>query len=191
MKEEAISVGGLVVTALGVKRQERSLGYAVQGVDEKKLDEMPTVNISDALQGRVAGVQVTASNSRPGASNRVVIRGESSFTGGGQPLYVIDGVPVMMDTDNQGNFALEGGQANSRSMDIDMNNVESINVLRGAAATALYGSRAANGAIIIKTKSGQPGTPTRFTINSRYEMQNPILQGLPDAYTRRSGRVLL
>lgn len=183
LKEEAIQVGGLVVTALGVQRQERSLGYAVQGVDEKKLQETPTTNITDALQGKVAGVQVSASSSRPGGSNRVVIRGESSFTGGGQPLYVIDGVPVLMDTENQGGFALEYGQAGSRSMDIDMNNVESINVLRGAAATALYGSRAANGAIIIKTKSGTPGTPTRFTLNSRYEMQNPVLAGYQSTYT--------
>ncbi len=183
LSQEAIPVGGLVVTALGVQRSQRSLGYAVQDVSERKLEQAPVTNITEALQGQVAGVQVSASSSRPGASNRVVIRGESSFTGGGQPLYVVDGVPVMMDTENQGGFALEVGQAGSRSMDIDMNNVESISVLRGAAATALYGSRAANGAIIIKTKSGEPGTPTRFSINSRYELQSAILKGYQTQYT--------
>ncbi|MGH7447420.1 MAG: carboxypeptidase-like regulatory domain-containing protein, partial [Longimicrobiales bacterium] len=145
LRPEPISMEGIVVTALGIERSERSLGYAVQNIDAERLERVPQTNITSALQGKVAGVQVVSSSSRPGASARVTIRGESSFTGGGQPLYVIDGVPVSMDTERQGGFAgqtsfqLEVGEAGSRSMDIDLNNVEDIAILRGAAATALYG----------------------------------------------------
>jgi len=180
---EAIEVEGIVVTALGIERTERSLGFAVQNMQVEELEEMPQLNLTAALQGRSAGVQVTSTGSRPGAPSRVVIRGESSFQGSGQPLYVIDGVPISLDTENQGGFALEVGQAGSRSMDIDMNNVEELSILRGAAATALYGSRAAHGAIIIKTKQGQAGAPTRFTLNTRYEMQDAILEGYQTTYT--------
>jgi TonB-dependent SusC/RagA subfamily outer membrane receptor len=152
LRRQAIDVEGVVVTALGISRSERGLGYAVQNLDSDALAEIPTLNVAEALQGRAAGVQVTRTSSRPGASSRVVIRGESSFTGGGQPLWVVDGIPIEMETDQQGTFAPEGGQAGSRSMDIDMNNIEEMSVLRGAAATALYGSRAAHGAIIIRTR---------------------------------------
>lgn len=183
LSPQAIDLEDVVVTALGIERTERSLGYAVQNLDSERLGEIPAVNITEALQGQVAGVQVTRTSSRPGGSSRVVIRGESSFTGGGQPLYVIDGVPVSMETDDQGGFELELGEAGSRSMDIDMNNVEEISVLRGAAATAIYGSRAAHGAIIIKTKEGQAGAPTRFTLNTRYQTDAPMLDGIQEEYT--------
>ncbi|MEX1183413.1 MAG: SusC/RagA family TonB-linked outer membrane protein [Gemmatimonadota bacterium] len=191
LSQEAISIDGITATALGIERSERSLGYAVQNIDAERLATTPQTNITSALQGKVAGVQVVQSSSRPGASARVTIRGESSFMGAGQPLYVIDGVPVSMDVETQGGYAgqgngnnpLETGQAGSRSMDIDLSNVEDIAVLRGAAATALYGSRAAHGAIIITTKSGQPGMPTRFSLNTRYETQLPVLEGIQETYT--------
>jgi TonB-linked SusC/RagA family outer membrane protein len=183
LTQEAISVEGITVTALGIERSERSLGYAVQNIDAARIAEAPQTNITSMLQGKVAGVHVVTGSSRPGASSRVTIRGESSFEGGGQPLYVVDGVPISMNTDAQGGSALENGEAGSRSMDIDMNNVEDIAVLRGSAATALYGSQAAHGAIIIKTKAGAPGTPTRFTLNTRYEVQEAMLQGIQETYT--------
>jgi TonB-linked SusC/RagA family outer membrane protein len=183
LTSEAISVEGIVVTALGIERSERSLGYAVQSIDASRIEQAPQTNITSMLQGKVAGVNVVTASSRPGASSRVTIRGESSFTGGGEPLYVIDGIPVSMETNNQGGSALENGQAGSRSMDIDLNNVEDIAVLRGAAATALYGSRAAHGAIIIKTKGGAPGTPTRFSLTTRYERQHALLEGIQETYT--------
>ncbi len=187
LKEQAVAVGGLVVTALGVQRSKRSLGYAVQDVTQSRLADAPQVNVTSALAGKVAGLQVLASSSRPGASNQVIIRGVSSFTGNTQPLYVIDGTPVNMGTDNQGGFGPNSGEAGSRSMDIDMNNVQSISVLRGAAATALYGSRAAHGAIIITTKKGQPGAPVRFQVNARYQMQKPLLKGYQTQYTAGQG----
>lgn len=186
MMQEAIAIDEVVVTALGIPRAERGLGYAVQNVGTQQLEVAPQLDVVSVLQGKVAGVQVTATSSRPGASSRIVLRGESSFTGGGQPLWVIDGVPISMDTDAQDGFQLEVGQAGSRGMDIDLNNIEDISILRGAAATALYGSRAAHGAIIITTKSGMKGAPTRITVSSRFGLQSPILAGKQTTYTAGS-----
>lgn len=183
LRYEAIEVEGLVVTALGISRSERGLAYAVQRLDEEALAEIPTMSVQQALQGRTAGVEVIRTSSRPGASSRVVIRGQSSFTGSGQPLWVIDGVPVEMETEAQGTFGPEGGEAGSRAMDIDMNNIEEMTVLRGAAATALYGSRAAHGAIIIRTRAGEMGQPTRFSLNSRYTASQGVFKGFQELYT--------
>ncbi len=189
LSEQAIALDEVVVTALGIERQERSLGYAVQSVRADRLQTIPEINVVAALKGQTAGVDINTASSRPGGSSRIVIRGESSFTGGGQPLWVVDGVPISMDTDTHGGFdgreafALESGEAGNRGMDIDMNNVEEISVLRGAAATALYGSRAAFGAIIIKTKRGTPGQATRFTVTQRYQAETPILAGKQTSYT--------
>ena len=186
MTQEVIAMDEVVVTALGIPRTERGLGYAVQSVNSQQLDVAPQLDVVSVLQGKVAGVQVTSTSSRPGASSRIVLRGETSFTGGGQPLWVIDGVPINMDTDPQDGFALEVGSAGSRAMDIDLNNIADISVLRGAAATALYGSRAAHGAIIITTKSGTRGAPTRFTFSTRLGLQSPILAGKQTTYTAGS-----
>jgi TonB-linked SusC/RagA family outer membrane protein len=179
--QEAIAVQGLVVTALGIEREERRLGYAVQSVGETALARSPEVTLVSALSGQAAGVSVTTASGRPGASARIVIRGETSFSGEGQPLFVVDGVPisVALDTRSVENNILapeqlDFGEAGSRMMDLDPNNIEEISILRGAAATALYGSRAAAGAIIIKTKQGTPG-PTRFTYTSRVSFDEPIL----------------
>ncbi len=178
MESEAVQVQGVVVTALGVKREERSLGYAVQGVTDKLLQVSPQVNLVQALQGQTAGVQVVQASGRPGASSRITIRGESSFTGGGQPLFIIDGVPVSTDLDQAAGLSpLGSGSAGNRAMDFDMENVSSVSVLRGAAATALYGSRAANGAVIIETKKGVAGAPLRFEYTSSASFDNPILGG--------------
>lgn len=189
LSEQAIPLDEIVVTALGIERQERGLGYAVQSVSADRLAEIPEINVVAALKGQTAGVDINTATSRPGGSSRIVIRGESSFTGGGQPLWVIDGVPISMDTDAHGGFTgreafeLESGQAGNRGMDIDMNNIEEISILRGAAATALYGSRAAFGAIIIKTKRGTPGQRTRFTVTQRVQGETPILAGKQTSYT--------
>src|SRR5262249_32962027 len=121
-------------------------------------------------------VAVTSGSGRPGAGARFVIRGESSFSGTGQPLFVIDGVPVSTTSDSPSN-ALGTGSSGSRQMDFDMENIEEITILKGAAATALYGSRAANGAVIIKSKTGQPGQPLRFNYSSELRYDRPILGG--------------
>ncbi len=175
---EAIAVEGVVVTALGIEREERALTYPIQTVSAALLERTPEVNLVQALQAQSAGVQVVQSSGRPGASSSIQIRGQSTFTGSGQPLFIIDGVPVSIDLDRERGGSVFGiGQAGNRSMDFDMSNVEEVSVLRGAAATALYGSRAAGGAVVIKTKQGVPGQPVRFEYSSSYRMDDAIIQG--------------
>ena len=175
-REQAVAVQPLVVTAMGITRNEKSLGYAVQSISAEKLERVPETTLVQALAGQSAGVSVISSSGRPGAGSRITIRGESSFSGTGQPLFVIDGMPVATNTDGPGN-ALSSGSSGSRAMDFDMENVDEISILRGAAATALYGSRAANGAVIIKTKSGRPGQPLRFQFNTEARWDRPLIEG--------------
>ena len=177
LREEAIALDPVVVTALGITREQRGLGYAVQSVNSERLERIPEVNLVQALQGQTAGVQVVQSSGRPGATSRINIRGQTTFTGSGQPLFIIDGVPVSTDQDNYGLSALGSGAAGNRAMDFDMNNVAEITVLRGASATALYGSRAANGAVLITTKRGQAGMPLRFDYSTSMSFAEPLLGG--------------
>lgn len=177
LSEEAIAVEGIVVTALGIEREERSLGYAIQDVGAEVLEQTPEVNLVQALQGQMAGVQVVQASGQPGASSRIDIRGQSTFTGGGQPLFIIDGNPVSIALDSEGMNPLGSGSGGNRAMDIDMSNVAEISVLRGAAATALYGSRAAHGAVVITTKRGEAGAPLRFEVSSSMGFDNAIIEG--------------
>lgn len=176
---EGVTLETAVVTALGIERERKALAYSVEEVSGDALTQNRETNLVNAIGGRVSGVQTTASGGQAGSSARIIIRGNSSFLGNNQPLFVIDGVPV----DNSQVFG--GGQNNSngtgngdsplffggttnRVVDIDPNNIESMNILKGAAATALYGSRAANGVVLITTKSGKRGAtkPTiRFSTN--------------------------
>ena len=178
----ALALEGVVVTALGMERQERSLGYAVQSVSGAEVAQAPVPNVIDALAGKTAGVNITSSGGRPGAASRIVLRGESSFLGNSQPLFVIDGVPVSNDVDNNasGAFNLDRGQMTSRAVDIDPNAIEDVSILRGAAATALYGSRAANGVILITTKKGAGNTSV--SIASRLSTETPILGDYQTTY---------
>ncbi|MDE2805996.1 MAG: SusC/RagA family TonB-linked outer membrane protein [Gemmatimonadota bacterium] len=178
LTQQAIEVEGVVVTALGIEREERALTYSVQTVSAEALERTPEVNLVQALQAQSAGVQVVQSSGRPGASSFIQIRGQSTFTGSSQPLFIIDGVPVSIDLDPERGGSIYGrGQAGNRGMDFDMSNVEEISVLRGAAATALYGSRAAAGAVVIKTKQGRPGMPVRFEYSSSARLDDPIIAG--------------
>ncbi len=176
MKDIPYSVAPVVTTALGIAREEKGLGYATTSISSSTLEKIPETTMMQALAGQSPGVAMTSGSGRPGAGARVVIRGESSFSGTGQPLYVVDGVPIAITSDSRSD-ALGTGTSGSRQMDIDMENIDELTVLKGAAATALYGSRAANGAIIIKTKSGKPGQPLRFNLNSELRYDTPILGG--------------
>jgi TonB-linked SusC/RagA family outer membrane protein len=171
----------VVVTALGIARDKRSLGYASQNIKGEELANKGEVNIVNALQGKVAGVSITNASGGAGSSVNINIRGISSFQNSNQPLFVIDGVPVSNDVDrtNSGpNGTLGDNQPANRALDIDMNNVESINILKGSAAAALYGSRAASGAIIITTKKGGSAKgKAEVLLNSSYSFQNAF--GLP------------
>lgn len=171
----------VVVTALGISRDKRSLGYATQTIKSEQIADRGEVNLVNALQGKVAGVNITSASGGAGASSNINIRGISSFTGNNQPLFVIDGIPVSNDVDrtNGGpNGTLGDAQPANRALDIDMNNVESVNILKGPAAAALYGSRASAGAIIITTKKGGSARGRAEVIaNSTFSYQNAY--GLP------------
>jgi len=148
----------VVVTALGVEREERSLGYAVQSVDGAEIAETQETNLVSALQGQVAGAQITNTGGQPGSSSRIVLRGVTSLdpAADNQPLFVVDGIPISNETFSgsrgAGGFAFSNG-----AIDINPENIESVSVLKGASAAALYGVRAANGAVVIETKDGQAG----------------------------------
>ncbi|MEQ8881502.1 MAG: TonB-dependent receptor plug domain-containing protein, partial [Cyclobacteriaceae bacterium] len=161
----------MVVTALGISRDKRSVGYSITNVDGKDLTRGPSSNFTSALSGTVAGVQVTGGTGAPGSSTNVVLRGYANIGRSTQPLYVIDGVPV---TNTNQNYNTNGADVN-RTVDFgnginDLNagDIESMSVLRGSAATALYGSAGANGVVMITTKKGSKdlnGKP-RVTLSS-------------------------
>ena len=156
MADDAIALEGVVVTALGITRDKKSLGYSAQKVSGEEVNSVPTDNFLNNLSGKVAGLEIRA-NSNFGGSTNIVLRGSKSITGNNQALMVVDGVPVSNANLNTSSAANSRGGydfGNSAS-DIDPNNIESITVLKGAAATALYGSAASNGAIMITTKKGK------------------------------------
>ena len=165
----------VVVTAQGISRSEKSLGYAATTIKSADITVGNNSNAMTSLQGKVAGMQVSTLSSSPGAANSVVIRGFSSINGSNQPLYVIDGVPMQETVvSSQGQNLAAGGISNVSPEDI-----ENMTVLKGAAATALYGSRAANGVILITTKSGKKGANRNFNINYSYGFQAQQVSILP------------
>lgn len=170
LMEDASDLNEVVVTALGIKREKKALGYAVGTVQGTILAQANEANVINALSGKIAGVQVNASSGQAGSSAKVVIRGNSSF-GSNQPLYVIDGIPF--DDSEMPGIANKDyeGPGGSSGIDIDANNIESISVLKGVAASALYGSKAAAGVIVITTKNGKKGMP-RVTINQKFGVDN-------------------
>ena len=164
MIEDMEGLDEVVVTSLGIEREKKALGYAVQEIQGEDITKTNQPNIVSALQGQTAGVQITNSGGAPGQSARIIIRGVNSLdpNADNQPLFVIDGVPVDNSTTESG--STPRGLSN-RAADINPNDIESMNVLKGAAATALYGVRAANGAVIITTKKGKAGD-VRINVNS-------------------------
>lgn len=155
MNPDVLNIEGVVVTALGISREKKSLGYATQELGGEEINQVKTDNFISQLSGKVAGVQVKT-NGNMGGSTNILIRGSSSITGNNQALIVVDGVPIGNANTNtrdqiRGRAGYDFGNAAS---DINPNDVETISVLKGAAATALYGSRAANGVIMVTTKKG-------------------------------------
>ena len=150
-----VDLSEVVVTAMGIKRNERALGYAVSKIDPSNLVQKSEPNILNTLAGKVPGVDIRAGQGAPGAASRIQIRGVSTFSGG-DPLIVVDGVPYSNPLINTSNPLQGGGTYGSGLNNIDPNDIESISVLKGAAAASLYGSRAANGVLLITTKSGAP-----------------------------------
>ena len=144
----------VVVTAMGISKEKKALGYAVQDVKADELTKGANTSLSGALQVGF-WVEISPSSGMPGASSKITIRGSRSFTGDNTPLYVIDGMPVASTADVDTGSSVSGTDFASRAVDIDPNDIESINILKGQAASALYGMRATNGVIVITTKSGK------------------------------------
>ncbi len=160
---DVLGLDEVVVTALGISREKKTLGYAVQDVSSSDLVEAKDNNIVNTLSGKIAGVQVTSGGSTIGSSSRIVIRGNASF-GSNEPLFVIDGTPIFNNTTNQdGGGGIDWGNT---AADIDPNNIESMTVLKGANAAALYGSRATNGVILITTKKGKDSRKLGVDVNT-------------------------
>lgn len=175
LESQTQELGDVVVTALGLERKSKSLGYSVSEVDSKELVAATETNPVNLLQNKVAGVNVSATSGGPGSSSRVTIRGASSLAGNNQPLYVVDGVPI--DNSNLGSANIWGGfDGGDGISQISAENIKNISVLKGASAAALYGSRARDGVIQITTKSGQglrQGPVINFS--STLTMEDPLV----------------
>ena len=157
------NLGEVVVTALGLSRAKKTLGYSVQELNNSALTDAADNNIINTVSGKIAGAQVTSGGSTIGSSSRIVIRGNASFSGN-QPLFVVDGTPIDNTTTNlDGGGGIDWGNTAS---DLDPNDIESMTVLKGANAAALYGSRATNGVILITTKKGSKNKGLGVDINS-------------------------
>ncbi|KAB7530255.1 SusC/RagA family TonB-linked outer membrane protein [Flagellimonas olearia] len=173
LREDAESLDEVVVTALGMSREKAALPYSVSEVKGDKLTQAREINLGTALSGRVAGVNVTSTANGPNGSSRVIIRGNGSLSGENQPLYVVNGVP--MNNTNQGNPGTYGGvDGGDGLVSINPDDIESISVLKGGTAAALYGSRAANGVILITTKSGSAQQGLGVEVNSTFTMETPL-----------------
>ncbi len=151
---DAAQLSEVVVTAIGIEREKKALGYAVTTVGDEQLENRPEQDVARVLQGKVPGVNITSTNGMSGSGTNMVIRGYSSATGSNQPLFVVDGVPFNTSTNNTDGFTTGGATTSSRFLDIDPNNIESMSVLKGLSATVLYGDQGRNGVILITTKSG-------------------------------------
>ena len=163
----------VVVTAMGITRSKKSLGYASQDLKDGELSTSGTSSLANAIQGKLTGVDIRQSSGAPGASSQIVIRGARSFDGNNQPLYVIDGMPVTTTADFDTGASVTGSNISDRTIDINPDDIESINVLKGQAASALYGIRASNGVIVITTKRGKAGqSKPQIVLNTNISAQS-------------------
>lgn len=192
LEEDAVGLDEVVVTALGIQRETKALGYAVDEVSGEELQRSGEQNVIQGLSAKAAGVQVVGSGGTPGASSKILIRGNSTFTGDNQPLIVVDGVPIDNSTtesvagDYPFNQNLGSVNQSNRALDINPEDIESVTVLKGPAAAALYGVRAGSGAIVYTTKRGNYGQKIRVsysftadiaTVNKLPDLQTSYAQG--------------
>lgn len=186
----------IVVTAMGLTRQKKSVGYAIQELSADDLNKVGTSSIGSALQGKLTGVDIRTSSGTPGASTQIQIRGARSFDGNNAPLYVVDGMPIASDPDFSTGNSVTGSDFANRSIDINPEDIESINILKGQAASALYGIRASNGVVVITTKRGRKNTQkpvitfstdlSAQTVSRKYEHQKEYAQGAYGTYNPNS-----
>jgi TonB-linked SusC/RagA family outer membrane protein len=199
LEEDSENLDEVVVTALGLKRESKELGYTVQTLKPKDLTDVKTVNFLDNLAGKVAGVTITQGATGVGSSSKITIRGESSFSNN-NPLFVVDGIPINNETVfNFTNEAAAGFQEidyGNGAMEVNPDDIESVSVLKGPSAAALYGTRASNGVIVIKTKDGSKkkgfsvSFNTSLTVDSAFklpEFQNEYGQGNSGQFAYKNG----
>ena len=187
MTVEDTDIEEIVVTALGISKEAKSLGYSATSIGSDEFEKNSNINAMNSLQGKVAGVSVTSNSGSPGGSTKVIIRGYSSVTGNNNPLYVIDGVPMNNATRTSSAAGSNSGiDFGNRANDINPNDIASMTILKGAAATAQYGPRGANGVVMITTKQGKKQDGLTVEFNSSYTtsdilrtpaMQNTFGQG--------------
>ncbi|WP_147678178.1 SusC/RagA family TonB-linked outer membrane protein [Algibacter pacificus] len=194
MEEDAEGLDEVVVTALGISKKERSLGVSIGEVDSESLTRARSASPIDALSGKVSGLKITQQSGTPGGSSSIIIRGATSLSGSNQPIFVIDGMPISNQSLNQDGITggVDGG---NRAGDLNPDDIESVSVLKGASASALYGARAKNGAIVITTKRGNKNSGLKVEINSSLrfdsalklpEYQNEYAQGTTGTYDKDS-----
>ncbi|MGV8963054.1 MAG: SusC/RagA family TonB-linked outer membrane protein [Candidatus Saccharimonadaceae bacterium] len=196
MKSDAIGIEEVVVTALGISRERKSLGYAIQKIDGDVILEAREANVANALSGKVSGLQVIRSSNGPAGSSKIVLRGYSSLSGDNQPLIVVDGTPIDNFTGASNNDYWNPSTDMGNGLgDINPEDIESMSVLKGASAAALYGSRAGNGVVLITTKSGKKRPGLGITVSSSVgfesiftnpKMQSEFGQGSQNIYDPRS-----
>lgn len=183
LKSDTQNLDEIVVTAMGISKEKKALGYAVQNVKSDELTQAANTSLSSALQGKVSGVEISASSGMPGASSKITIRGSRSFTGDNTPLYVVDGMPIASSFDIDTESSVSGTDFANRAVDIDPNDIESVNILKGQAASALYGMRASNGVIVITTKSGKGARKGKPEVSISSNVSFDVISTLPEFQT--------
>ena len=176
MEEDAAVLDEVVVTAQGIRREKKALGYSVTTVESDQLEQRTEGDVARVLNGKSAGVQITQQNGMSGSGTNIIIRGQTGFSSSNQALFVVDGVPFSTDTNSQGRQGsrsdfINGNNGSSRFLDLDPNSIESISVLKGLAAATLYGSAGRNGVIVVTTKAGAAGgalEKTEITVATSY-----------------------
>ena len=188
IEEDVLGLEEVVVTALGISKEKKSLGYSSQEIGGERIQNSGETNVVEALSSKFSGVEVNGTSGTPGASSKIIIRGPSTFTNDQQPLIVVDGVPIDNSTnatvagDYPFNPFLQGTNQSNRAIDINPNDIESINILKGPAASALYGAKAGSGVIVITTKRGKTGGKgVSFGVNSSIEFSK--IDKLPEKQT--------
>jgi TonB-linked SusC/RagA family outer membrane protein len=182
LQSDVTGLEEVVVTAIGIKRSEKSLGYSVSKVSASETTQKSEPDILKSLQGKVPGVDIRTSQGAPGSATRINIRGNTSFFGDNQPLFVVDGIPYSNEQVTTSDQASGNGGAYSTGLSsLDPNDIENINILKGSAAAALYGSRAANGVILVTTKSGKAGSGKKgFEVSYTSSLSVENVVNLPD-----------
>ncbi len=182
LSESAAQLNEVVVTALGIPKEKKSLGYSVTTIGAGEVQNRVESDVGRILRGKAAGVDITQTSGVAGSGTNIIIRGYSSISGSNQPLFVVDGVPFNTATNTDRDFITGGATASSRFLDLDPNNIAEISVLKGLSATVLYGEQGANGVILVTTKNGQGGASAQkgFEVSVTQGVARTEVANLPD-----------